>query len=228
MPMSSVIPKGQQTAYQRWEMTSFGDARPSQMERQQEAARVSLAEIEAIKDQARQQAYAEGYKEAYEAGFNQGRDAGYAEMQVQAETLVAHLEGLVEQFKQQLDQASDSVGTDLIQLAISLASSMTKRQFAIAPEAINDIVREAIELLPSVHQPAIVYLHPEDLELLKELSANFAPKEVWRLQADATLSRGGCRIETAQNTIDASYETRWQKLTDRILGIDLNSSIEPS
>lgn len=226
--MSSVIPKGQQTAYQRWEMTSFGDARPSQMERQQEAARITQAEIDAIKEQARQQAYAEGYKEAYETGYAQGREAGYAEMQTQAEALVAHLEGLAEQFKQQLEQVSDSVGQDLIQLAISLANSMTKRQFAIAPETVADIVREAIDLLPAVHQPAIVFLHPEDLDLIKELSASIAPKDVWRLQADTHLSRGGCRIETAQNTIDASYEARWQKLTDRILGIDLASSVDAS
>ena len=56
--MSSVLPKGQQTAYQRWELTSFGDARPSQVEKQNEVSRIAQAEINAIKEQARNEAYA--------------------------------------------------------------------------------------------------------------------------------------------------------------------------
>lgn len=216
--MSSVLPKGQQTAYQRWELTSFGDARPSQVEKQNEVSRIAQAEINAIKEQARNEAYAEGYKEAYQAGFNEGQQAGYAEMQEQAGLLITHLEGLAQQFQDQLNQAHEVVGDDLLQLAISLASSMTKKHFELAPESITTIIQEAIALLPSIQQPARIFLHPEDVELVKELGHASLEKDGWRLMADQHLTRGGCRIETGQNVIDATYETRWNRLTESLVG----------
>jgi flagellar assembly protein FliH len=217
--MSSVLPKGQQTAYQRWELTSFGDARPSQVEKQNEVSRIAQAEINAIKEQARNEAYAEGYKEAYQAGFNEGQQAGYAEMQEQAGLLITHLEGLAQQFQDQLNQAHEVVGDDLLQLAISLASSMTKKHFELAPESITTIIQEAIGLLPSIQQPARIFLHPEDVELVKELGHASLEKDGWRLMVDQHLTRGGCRIETGQNVIDATYETRWNRLTENLIGV---------
>lgn len=217
--MSSVLPKGQQTAYQRWELTSFGDARPSQVEKQTEVARITEAEIDAIKAQARNEAYAEGYKEAYQVGFNEGQQTGFAEMQEQASNLVAHLEGLAEQFQDQLNQAHQVVGDELLKLAISLASSMTKKYFQIAPEAITDIAQEAIALLPSIQQPAQIFLHPDDVDLVRELGNAKLEKDGWRLLADMQMTRGGCRIETGQNVVDASYESRWNRLTENLIGV---------
>jgi flagellar assembly protein FliH len=217
--MSSVLPKGQQTAYQRWELTSFGDARPSQVEKQNEISRIAQVEINAIKEQARNEAYAEGYKEAYQAGYNEGQQTGYAEMQEQAKALVSHLEGLAQQFQDQLNQAHVAVGDDLLQLALSLASSMTKKQFELAPESISTVIQEAIALLPSIQQPAQIFLHPEDLDLVRELGSTALEKDGWRLMSDAHLSRGGCRIETGQNVIDATYETRWNRLIENLIGV---------
>ncbi|MBC3880305.1 flagellar assembly protein FliH [Undibacterium sp. LX40W] len=217
--MSSVLPKGQQTAYQRWELTSFGDARASQVEKQNEVSRIAQAEINAIKEQARNEAYAEGYKEAYQAGFNEGQQAGYAEMQEQARTLISHIEGLAQQFQGQLNLAHEVVGDELLQLAISLASSMTKKHFELAPESITTIVQEAIALLPSIQQPAQIFLHPEDLDLVKELASATLEKDGWRLFPDHQMTRGGCRIETGQNVIDATYETRWNRLTENLIGV---------
>ncbi|WMW82217.1 flagellar assembly protein FliH [Undibacterium cyanobacteriorum] len=224
--MSNVIPKEKQTAYQRWELTSFGEARLSQHEKQQpEPPRLTQEEIDAIKEKARQEAYAEGYKEAYETGFIEGRDAGYQEMQEQAKLMLEHLEELTKEFKSQLDSSSESIGADLIQLAVSIASKMTKRQFEVAPDTLIDIIHEAINLLPSISQPASIYLHPDDRELVKELIGDRLETQGWRLQDDHQLSRAGCRIETAQNTIDATYESRWKSLTDRLIGLPIQETL---
>lgn len=220
-PMSNVIPKERQTAYQRWELTSFGEARPSQTEKQDEVERISQAELDAIKTQARQEAYAEGYKEAYETGFMQGREAGYQEMQEQAQSLIAHLEGLTIEFKNEIKRSNESIGNELLQLALTIAERMTKRKIEVSPELITEIIQDAIELLPAVHQPAIIYLNPDDCELVKELSPSKFENQGWKLQSDPHLSRGGCRIETSQNTIDASIESRWRQLTNRILGLTM-------
>ena len=43
--------------------------------------------------------------------------------------------------------------------------------------------------------------------LEQELSAD------WMVVEDASLLRGGCRIETSAGEIDATLQTRWQKLS---------------
>lgn len=214
--MSSALPKEQQTAFQRWEMTSFGDARPAQIERATQAAKISQAEIAAIKEQARNEAYTAAYKEAYALGYQEGQQAGTVEMQAQLRQSMQTLDVLKTNFKHQLAQAHNDIGQDLIALAIDLAGSMTRYQFEHHSESIMGIVKDAIDMLPAIHQPAQIFFHPEDLQLIKNLMGDELEKDGWRLIQDIHLTRGGCRIETAQNLIDATYETRWARLTDAL------------
>ena len=41
----------------------------------------------------------------------------------------------------------------------------------------------------------------------------------WRIVEDTQVTRGGCRVETASNQIDATAETRWQRIA-AALGLD--------
>lgn len=214
--MSSVIPKEKLTAFQRWEMTSFGDLRPSQIEKAAEVEKISQAELLAIREQAKNEAYAEAYKEAYALGYQEGRTVGEQELREQATQVLANLNELKDSFKEQLSKAHNEIGHDFVSLAVSLASAMTKHKFAYESDAIVEIVKESIDMLPAIHQPAQIHLHPDDLYLLKEFMGNELEKDGWRLIPDQHLSRGGCRIETAQNLIDASYETRWSRLIDAL------------
>ena len=58
--MSNTLPKEKQSAYQRWEMASFGEERP----KQRVATTASIAklseQITAAREQARQEGYAAG------------------------------------------------------------------------------------------------------------------------------------------------------------------------
>lgn len=223
--MSSALPKEQQTAFQRWEMTSFGDVRPAQIERAAQAVKVSQAEIAAIKEQARNEAYTAAYKEAYTLGYQEGQQAGILEMQAQSKKSLETLEVLKSNFTHQLAQAHNNIGQDLIALAIDLAGAMTRYQFEHHSEAIMEIVKDAIDILPAIHQPAQIFLHPDDLQLIKSLMGDVLEKDGWRLIQDTHLTRGGCRIETAQNMVDATYETRWARLTDVLSNKTSNSQL---
>ncbi|WP_431479008.1 hypothetical protein [Massilia eburnea] len=98
----SNIPKEKQTAYQRWELQSFGDSRPSmlaQREREEQQARAiaaeeaaALAEVEQAQydaepapapDYPREEELAaireEARQQGYDAGFKAGHDDGAAQ-----------------------------------------------------------------------------------------------------------------------------------------------------
>lgn len=217
--MSNALPKGMQSPYQRWEMASFGperhdqqavlDESPSQLE-------ISQREIDAIKESARLEAYALGYQEGYDNGHREGETEGMliARERMQEEVQQFHL--LTANYAERLTAAYDEVGTELLNLALDLAQAMVKTKIQISPEVITHVIRESIEMLPSISQPAQIYLNPQDAELIKKNDPDDLHLSDWRIISDPTIERGGCRIETAHNMIDASVEHRWETLSAAI------------
>lgn len=201
----AIIPKEQQSAYQRWEMHSFGDTRPSaQIESAGKAARVSIEEQAELREIAQAKGYAIGLAEGRADGLREGRAEATAE--------VAHLRDMVTALGIEAAHADESIAAELLTLALDLAKAMLKTSLSVRPELVLPIVSEAIRYLPSLQQPAVLYLHPEDASLVYEHMHDELDKAGWRIAEDSKLQRGGCRIDTASNQIDASVETRWQRL----------------
>ena len=218
--MSSVISKGQLSAFQRWEMASFGDTRVAQMEEQQlasaAAAKISQAEIDQLRKIAQQEGYAAGYKEAYAMGLLDGQQAGYAEAEQNVLAEISALHDVAREFSEQLTSAGKQIGQDILSLALDLSQAMLKAKFEIDPAVIIPIVQNAVDQLPSVQQPAQIFLHPDDADLIKKSIGDALYQEGWRVVSDHHMERGGCKLETAYNLVDASYSTRWQRLTEAI------------
>lgn len=237
------LPKEQQTAFQRWEMTSFGDERASavaerekerhaeevrraaeeaerrvleSLQAQQDLVEVgpppppllsypSVEELEAIREEARQS----GYEEGHAAGHADAMAA--AQVQIQQE--LAHARALAASFAEAVQQADQLIANEVLDLALHLAKGMLKQSLQVKRELILPIVREAIEYLPVLQQPALLMLHPDDAPAVREGIADELEKGGWRVIEDASIQRGGCKIDTASNQIDAQAATRWQRLT---------------
>ena len=104
----------------------------------------------------------------------------------------------------------------MLSLALDLAKAMLKTSLAVRPELLLPVVSEAIRYLPTLHQPAVLFLHPDDALLVKEQMQEELTKAGWRVADDLHMQRGGCRVETASNQIDATIETRWHRLSEAL------------
>jgi flagellar assembly protein FliH len=200
---SNVIPKEKLSAYQRWEMASFGDSRPAAVSNQQVTA--EHAELLAnIREQARQEGYAAGYEQGQAAGLEAGRAAAVDE--------AACLKQIAETFGNEVARANEVIAEDMLSLSLDLAKAMLKTALQVRPSLVLPIIGEAIRYLPTVQQPALLYLHPDDAALVRSQMEDELAQAGWRVLEDAHLERGGCRIETPSNQIDASPSTRWQRI----------------
>lgn len=204
------IPKEQQTAYQRWEMNSFGDNRASTKTAANTAAsnKLTIEQTAQLREEARAKGHAEGLAEGRAAGLAQGRAAAATEM--------AALKKLTESFSQEVTRADEAISQDLLNLALDIAKAMLKTSLSVHPELVLPIVSETIHYLPSLQQPAILFLNPSDAAVVKEHMSDELNKAGWRISEDPQLQRGGCRIETATNQIDASTQTRWQRIAEAL------------
>ncbi|KQV41024.1 flagellar assembly protein FliH [Massilia sp. Root335] len=229
------ISKEFQSAYQRWEMTSFGDERPSTLaQRAAEAEKVAAAaaaarayepppqpavpmptveEIEAIRAAARDEGYAEGLDAGQAEGHAAGYEEGLALGRAEAAEELEHLRQLATTFGDAVTQADDAISNDVLELALHLARGMVRTAFDVKPDLILPVVREAIDYLPNLQQPALLMLHPEDALIVKSGIGQDLDKSGWRIVEDDGIARGGCRVDTASNQIDAQIGARWQRLT---------------
>lgn len=208
---NATIPKEQQSAYQRWEMNSFGDNRASSKAPappSPAAIKLNIEETARLREEARAIGYADGLAEGRAAGMAQGR--------AEAEGEVSLLQTVAESFNAEVMLADEVISQDLLNLALDLAKAMLKTALAVRPELVLPIVSEAVRYLPSVQQPALLFLHPSDAVIVKERMHDELTKAGWRIAEDSHLQRGGCRIETATNQIDATTATRWQRIAEAL------------
>jgi flagellar assembly protein FliH len=101
----------------------------------------------------------------------------------------------------------------VLELALQLSKAMLKQALQVKPSLILPIVRDAIEYLPSLQLPALLMLNPEDAEVVREGIGEELEKGGWRVIDDPSIERGGCKVDTASNQIDAQTSARWTRLT---------------
>lgn len=221
-------------------MTSFGDERPSakaarhevvQAERMAaEEAAVPQApppreypseeELDAIQEEARVAGYDAGHAAGHADGYREAHAEALAEGKAAADIELEHLRAVVAEFGHAITRADDLIATEVLDLALQLAKGMLKAALPVRPELVLPVVREAIEYLPVLQQPALLMLNPEDAAVVRAGIAEELDKGGWRVVEDPSIERGGCRIDTASNQIDAQTSSRWHRLT-QALGRDI-------
>lgn len=215
----AILPKELQTAFQRWEMNSFGDTRPSARPAPTptpSAPKVTIEEAAAIREEARAKGHAEGRAEGLAEGRADGYAEGLAEGRAEAAAAAARLRQIAEQLGDEVARADQAIANDVLGLALDLAKAMLKTALAVRPELVAPIVSEAIRYLPSLQQPALLMLNPADAAIVRAQMHDELDKAGWRIVEDAQIQRGGCRIDTATNQIDATAGTRWQRLAEAL------------
>ena len=206
--MSEVpVSKPQPSPYQRWEMSALGERRSNPSSTSASISKLAQ-EMMTARDAGHQQGYQAGLKQGRIDGQAQGLAQGLAQSEGMLAAQQAALAGLYQGFTQQAEQAREQIAQQLLDMAHALLKSTLELQ----PERLLPVIDHALHNLPLLQLPATLYLQPQDLELVKAAQGEQLAAAGWRLRADAQLARGGCRIETPSNEIDATLETRWRRL----------------
>ena len=206
----------QQTAYQRWELASLDvNTTPENIEQNLEIFQLEQ-EKQAGYDEAYQlgldEGRAIGLTEGHAQGHLQGLAQGLTEGQAQITTISKELSIINRQYQNAIHLARENTANQLLELSLDIAQAMLKTALPVRPELLLPIIEHALQNIPSLQLPSTLHLHPLDIELVQTSLGEELQPANWRLLADPNIERGGCRIETATNEIDATLSTRWQRL----------------
>lgn len=206
---NSGVPKDQQTAYERWEMSSFAGGRD-------DVASNTKARSDAVNVEKAALMFDEMRKKGYTKGMQEGFAVGLAEAKERAQDDKQHFLMLMAAFADALEKSDEQIAEDVLSLALDIAKAMIKVKLNVEPSAVLPVVMNAIQYLPHIQKPARILLHHADIQIVREYMADEIVSEQWQLHEDHNIERGGCIVETATNQVDATNAVRWKRISEAL------------
>ena len=158
------------------------------------------AEADEVLENARREAEAIR-AQAKEEGYGEGRDQGAREL-VEA----------VARSSQRLQQIENQLVPQIKDLALGIARKILGRELSSRPEAVVELVRQALGEKARQRREISLRVNPEDLNSIREsrgelLEVLSRAQEI-SIREDPDVDRYGVIIETDAGTIDAQLETQ--------------------
>ncbi|KAG1313410.1 hypothetical protein G6F62_014085 [Rhizopus arrhizus] len=86
------------------------------------------------------------------------------------------------------------------------------QRLAVITSPTGAAVRDVLHINPSAGGQMRLWANPDDIELIRLHLADELKEGHWRVLADESIARGGCRAETPFGDIDATLQTRWRRV----------------
>lgn len=156
-------------------------------------------------------------RDAYSQGFSQGEKDGFDYGQKSVQVVSAQLERIAQNMEALPAKIFQDYRDWLIHMSIVIARQIVNREIQTSPEIVADMVKSLLDEAEE-HSTLAVYLNPNDLEIVEKRAA-LTPKanrKHFTLKADKGMERGGCRIESAIQLLDASIAGLFENLEKRV------------
>lgn len=180
-----------------------------------EEAKAMLASARAEAPVIKQRAQEEGFNAGYQDGEEQGLVAGKARL----EALMADLGQAVKNIEQARNDVAEALNEEIIALIEACVDKLFLTASSVDADLVAQVVSHAVKRLADTSQ-VIVRLNPGSLEHLEHLAPEAWQKLVnihgVRWQADASLRPGDCIIDTPITQIDATMDSRRQRIYEML------------
>ena len=171
------------------------------------------SQVNEIKSNARK----EGYDIGYETGFKKGEEDAKNEFS----PFLGTVQEMIKELTGFRKENYDKVEREMVEMIISLAKKVIHFEFSMRENAVQDMIRLAVESVLD-KESMVIKINPTD----KKYAENFSP-ELHRLfdeikninfESHPGIERGGCIIETNFGVVDASIE-KLEEQIDQILNL---------
>lgn len=215
---SRFIPGEEIDAVAQWRFGAV-DAATMLLE-EQARTRVQEEQAEAFRQEGYAQGFADGSVQGHGQAMLEAQEQVNAFLNNQGQETAQQLAALVASAHAQLDAAEQVAARGLLELACELARQVLRHEISINPNALLPVIREALTPLIADSKSTVLKLHPLDMDMLQDVLRSEYPNLPLTLLADASISRGGCLVQSAGTQIDGTLEKRWARAVGQ-LGLSL-------
>jgi len=201
---SRFIPREEVTSFKAWNPDSLQSGERRSPTGVPPEPTVSPAEqVAAQLHAARQGGYQDGYRDGLAAleSFKQSF----------ASQVTAQIGRLVDSHGQQLDALQQQLAQTVASCAVALARQVVRSELVVRPELVAAVAQEAVETMLLSAKHITVRVHPDDQPLVAHGASDVLHARGARLIGDATIARGGCRVDSDIASVDGTVGMRWQR-----------------
>lgn len=144
---------------------------------------------------------------AFQEGARKGREEASAELKPVLERLsraAADLSNLRDHVRRQAE-------ADLVKLALAIAKRVMHRELAIDPDALQGIVRTALDRLQN-REVDRLRVHPSQVGSVRSCLEAAGRAPALEVAADASLNCGDAIFETSLGALDASVDSQLREI----------------
>jgi flagellar assembly protein FliH len=201
---SRFIPREELSSFKAWNPDSLqGGERRSPTGSPPEPVVPPAQQVAAQLHAARQGGYQDGYRD--------GLAALESFKQTFASQVTAQIGRLVESHGQQFDALQQQLAQTVASCAVALARQVVRSELVVRPELVAAVAQEAVETMLLSAKHITVRVHPDDQPLVAQGAADVLHARGARLIGDATIARGGCRVDSDIASVDGTVDMRWQR-----------------
>jgi flagellar assembly protein FliH len=182
------------------------------------AEKVTLAELESIRESAFEEGFESGKQEGYEFGQKEGEARGYQvgleRGEQEVKTLTEKLTSMLSSLEAPLWKRNDECAEWVATLAISIAESVLRTEVVSQKEVILASVKASLSELPDPEAEVRIRIHPDDQPAVASLTD--LPDSRIRFVADSSVTLGGCFVESQNTRVDDSIERRFSDIVAQV------------
>ncbi|MCJ7830663.1 MAG: hypothetical protein MUP74_04665, partial [Desulfobacterales bacterium] len=152
-------------------------------------------------------------KAAYTRGWASGERAGLDAAQVQMEPLLNDFCRIVQELEAFKERIYQEVELEVVTLALAVARKIIAGEVATSRAIVLDVVRAALSKVVD-WEDVKIRVNPEDFRLIQSLDSPIGKKfdnlTLASFEADESIQRGGCLLETRLGDVDARIDKQLQ------------------
>lgn len=180
-------------------------------------AKLTLAELEKIREDAYQEGLQQGRDEGLQQGLEEGRVAGHKEGLEKAQLEIDQKAQLLSELQQQLDFPLKQLDADVERLIVDMVLELSQALLSVELQertgVVTKAVEEAVALLPQTSGEIKILANSADLATLEPL---LKLNERWSLVEDNAIAQGGCKVTSGYGLIDNTVERRFAAAADQL------------
>jgi len=195
------------------------------VEDEQVAEKLTLIELEEIRESARREGFDEGYKDGLEKGLGdghakglvdgrkEGHEAGFASGEAEVQKLQAQLASLISQQHRPLAEQAENLEAQLLDMVVALSRAVVGKTAEIDQSVIRSAVQEVLNKIPRPHDNLRIMVNPADVEVVAEMARS--RHESWQIVGDDAIAAGGCRLHGVDSFADNTLPHRFAQVVEQ-------------
>lgn len=150
-----------------------------------------------------------------EEAYARGRREGIAATEETFEKTTQALASTLEELSRLRESLANNSRQDMLRLVMAVAEQIIRREIAADPAVVMTIIENALQSSVRADQYRI-RINPDDLEKVNEKKplflASISGLKNLSIEADASVSAGGCRVDSDLGEVDATIETQLEAI----------------